>query len=816
MNGVHAPELRVAAAVGQGGTQPGLLPGAVVQLFLFHGDRYLGWDCFAKDMVLVGGDSADDLTLDGLSGTGTRLVVYVDGRRIVVHDPSGRGAVRVNDEPITTRVLGALDVVTLGGYSLKARLEEIGANERVPWEPETPDAVWPEPPAPVDPWHDAQPSTASEPLVVAAETEPAPAASADPTPGPVSALGPCPQEMFTTPASPVDLATIDSTPPFGLDDPHALELFHALVEQATSPAEEAPVPEDMRAEPGVPCSETEPSPRDTVGTPSAAIATLSEPWAPVTEPGAPAVQPVAEEPLRELPPLATTWTMPKPAFVADDEPDEDEEEDRGATFSLVDLALWNPTPDCREELDGVLLQVARIRAGQLLDLALLDHGQRYRHPTGSRRTCPLARRDKAGRSTLTVSRARTTGEMLLADGRCVPLADLLTPETRVSRRKDLHRVALPQGCQAHLEIDGEKLVIHAVPRRRSPEVAAAPAKKNGLVRNLASSSLVHVVLLMVGSLFLSLPAPEEAPPPETRFVQLDLEQLKPPAPKPAAAKPEPKPAAPVQVAKVAKAKPKPAAAPKPAPKQTKPGANPALASNKGKGPTSAAASPKAGGGHGGNARNRNIKQAGILGALGIPDGINLGASQAMAAVTNIDAVRSTRSSEAGLKVGGIVGSLGSDRVEMPAVGLVNTRGSTQVVVSAGIGGAGTVAALERGVTGETQVRAMVTADIKVPASVSGGMSREEVKRVIDEHMDEISYCYETALIEDAGLMGRMAFEWKILLSGRVGAVNIQSSSIQSDPLHACIKRAIKTWQFPEPRGAEVLVSYPFVFDVVGF
>ena len=93
---------------------------------------------------------------------------------------------------------------------------------------------------------------------------------------------------------------------------------------------------------------------------------------------------------------------------------------------------------------------------------------------------------------------------------------------------------------------------------------------------------------------------------------------------------------------------------------------------------------------------------------------------------------------------------------------------------------------------------------------------EAVKRVIDEHLDDITYCYETELIANPSIVGKVMFEWKILMSGEVGEVRIKSSSINSHEIHTCIKDAIRTWRFPKPRGSEVMVSYPFVFDIVGF
>jgi hypothetical protein len=124
--------------------------------------------------------------------------------------------------------------------------------------------------------------------------------------------------------------------------------------------------------------------------------------------------------------------------------------------------------------------------------------------------------------------------------------------------------------------------------------------------------------------------------------------------------------------------------------------------------------------------------------------------------------------------------------------------------------------LERGSTGKKKVQAMVTAKMSRTVKIEGGMSREMVKRVIDQHLDEITYCYETALLTNPSILGRIVFEWKILKDGSVGEIRIVASSVNSNQIHGCIKSAIKSWQFPKPVGTEVIVSYPFVFDLVSF
>jgi hypothetical protein len=193
-----------------------------------------------------------------------------------------------------------------------------------------------------------------------------------------------------------------------------------------------------------------------------------------------------------------------------------------------------------------------------------------------------------------------------------------------------------------------------------------------------------------------------------------------------------------------------------------------------------------------------------------------GPSEAIAAVTNLDAVPVPGASGKNFTVGGVKGSLGNGKISVATGAMIQTKGSQKVLRSAGARGKGEVAALERGSTGKRQIQAMVTAKMSRTVRIEGGMSREMVKQVIDQHLHEITYCYENALMSNPNIMGRMVFEWKILMDGRVGEVHIVASSVNSHEIHDCIRGAIKSWRFPKPQGAEVVVSYPFVFDLVAF
>ncbi len=790
----------------------------LLQVFVFAGETYLGWDCFERPTVVVGTDPDADLSLADASAAPFRLAVYVEGDRLVVQDLGSSVPVRVNDEPVETAVLAPLDVVSVGSYTLKLRWRPIGGR----------DAAGPARPGPAP---GAGRTPAGAPLWATAHPLPSPAPLVAPNVEPIEvpdvpwvrAARPevvrLAEEPGPAPADPVP-ETVPSgdeqAAAFGrLDAEAVVEVLEELIDLATdagaAPVLEASVVEAEHAPPSP--AGPEPVPHADPGTvpdPPPASCRTEEPAEPAgPRPETPGTDPfdAVGEPVEP----AEAWT-PTTAWAACD--DEEDEDDPPASFSLAEL-LVDAEPGDR---DGArVLEVLRLRGGRVSDARFLGPGEAYR----------------VGRFVLAEHRADGTFRVGFDPGRhaCrverpgLPPEDndaLCAPEHRAGRRRG-YRVPLAPDAVASVQWGWDEYRVRVRARRPAPPVAALPRAARSWPRSLLTSAMFHAVWLAVLSLFVSLPAPD-VPEPETRFVQIDtsqLEALKPEPPPPPKKKPPARPKkAPAPVTTAKKAPP-----PKKRPPKTRPPAQKAakakpleaaLAKSGGKGKGSAAASPKAGGGHGGNALNRNVKKEGILGALGIPNGLPIGASEAVAAVTNLDAVRSPRSGEAALKVGGLVGKLGSSRIEVPKVGLVNTKGSTQAIASAGVGGDGTVAALERGPTGSRKVMAMVKADLKAPVSVQGGMSREEVKRVIDAHMDEISYCYETALIEDPSLMGKSTFEWRILESGRVGEVRIRTSSVRSDTLHGCISRAIRSWQFPQPRGAEVLVSYPFVFDVVGF
>lgn len=234
-----------------------------------------------------------------------------------------------------------------------------------------------------------------------------------------------------------------------------------------------------------------------------------------------------------------------------------------------------------------------------------------------------------------------------------------------------------------------------------------------------------------------------------------------------------------------------------------------------------------GGGNVGNVSTPNVNQKGILGMIK-DTGLSLLNTEALAAVTQLDTVDVPGEFDNNtIKIAGIKGHLGDRKVQMPfnsGGGRVNTKGAHQVLRTGGGDGSGgkgfgtRVGELAKGNMGNKAVKAMIRANFIQHAHQiqGGGMSRSAVKKVIDQHIDDITYCYEVALISDPSIVGKAVYEWRILMNGSVGDVHILDASIQNQEILGCIKKSIKTWTFPQPHRDQVLVSYPFVFDIVGF
>lgn len=91
----------------------------VIQIFVFRGEEYLGWDCFQKESIVIGRSSKADLIIDDADIAAFQAIVgYLNGTISVdlFESKSNRK---------TTVRPGQFDSIEIGAYKLKIKVEQI-------------------------------------------------------------------------------------------------------------------------------------------------------------------------------------------------------------------------------------------------------------------------------------------------------------------------------------------------------------------------------------------------------------------------------------------------------------------------------------------------------------------------------------------------------------------------------------------------------------------------------------------------------------------------------------------------------------------
>jgi outer membrane biosynthesis protein TonB len=127
-----------------------------------------------------------------------------------------------------------------------------------------------------------------------------------------------------------------------------------------------------------------------------------------------------------------------------------------------------------------------------------------------------------------------------------------------------------------------------------------------------------------------------------------------------------------------------------------------------------------------------------------------------------------------------------------------------------------IGALGAGNIGKGSVSGTVSHATSHNIGAQGTIDKEAVAKVINSHLHEVSACYERALLKTPGLAGKIVLEWGISIAGAVTSARTKSSTMKSADVESCILNALKLWKFPPAKGAGVVISYPFMFNSVGF
>ena len=98
----------------------------------------------------------------------------------------------------------------------------------------------------------------------------------------------------------------------------------------------------------------------------------------------------------------------------------------------------------------------------------------------------------------------------------------------------------------------------------------------------------------------------------------------------------------------------------------------------------------------------------------------------------------------------------------------------------------------------------------------GGLSEEQVRRVVRAHEGALRACYESEAQRNPNLLGGVTVAWQIdATSGGVTSASLSGSTLNSPRVEGCIIRQVKAWHFPTSNAPTVVGSYPFRFGVGG-
>ena len=98
---------------------------------------------------------------------------------------------------------------------------------------------------------------------------------------------------------------------------------------------------------------------------------------------------------------------------------------------------------------------------------------------------------------------------------------------------------------------------------------------------------------------------------------------------------------------------------------------------------------------------------------------------------------------------------------------------------------------------------------------NGALSAEVIRRVVNRHRNEVRHCYESELMSQPDLEGRVTVRFLINGSGAVQGSFVvpDRTNIGSGDVSGCVASAVRRWPFPQPEnGGVVSVTYPFLFS----
>jgi hypothetical protein len=89
-----------------------------------------------------------------------------------------------------------------------------------------------------------------------------------------------------------------------------------------------------------------------------------------------------------------------------------------------------------------------------------------------------------------------------------------------------------------------------------------------------------------------------------------------------------------------------------------------------------------------------------------------------------------------------------------------------------------------------------------------GLDFQIVHRVRRQRRKQLRACYESVLVTNPGLTGKLVLKIMLTPEGRVA--DAKATGLAPE-METCVAERVKLWQFPRPTNGVVLLMYPIVF-----
>ena len=131
----------------------------------------------------------------------------------------------------------------------------------------------------------------------------------------------------------------------------------------------------------------------------------------------------------------------------------------------------------------------------------------------------------------------------------------------------------------------------------------------------------------------------------------------------------------------------------------------------------------------------------------------------------------------------------------------------------GLGGKGGGTGTGDGTGNGTKERSVVFGNQALAAS--GGLSAEQVRRVVMAHTGALRACYESEAQRNPQLRGGVTVAWQIDATGAVTGASLAGTTLNNQRVEGCVTRQVKAWHFPASDAPTTVAGYPFRFGVGG-